>query len=1000
MAIANEKESVAIRIPGYVIEREIGRGGVATVFLAIQQSLDRKVALKVMSPALAAEPDFSVRFEREGRIVAGFSHPNIVTIYDVGVSNFQHYIAMEYLGSGSLKRQLVAPLDPHRALKIVKELSAALGYAHSHGYVHRDVKPENVLFKSDGVAVLTDFGIAKSSNSHTQLTRTGTIVGTPRYMSPEQAHGNAATPQSDIYALGVILFEMLTGKPPFDTAESVAVLYSHINDPIPALPEQSRVLQPLVDAMMAKETDNRVPDCDTLGDLVTMLERELDSPTGSHRRVWRPVVSIEQQRRDAAAGTEGPRTESTFVGNPVTTGELQNAILDTSRNTALHIDAAPPPARRKRGRLYAGMGAVAMAFVAAVLIRTGTLRDWLNPPPDLPNAVVLTDEEPLPQESDVVSSTVVSDSGSESVEPVDTAEPIVNSDGEQSVSISTGEADDSVELNDSSPATIDEPVTDSDSASTFTDNTDSQPLPDSQQLALSEPEDAADIDTNVPVATGTAVDPSTVSGTMLAPPAPGTNETPNTAADVAVIAQPDETTPVEEVNAPAVSDSTNSEADADAVTPSSVNEDAVPVADSNENDPSEQASADSTDTESTPADSPLPTEIADAKSDSDTVSNTTEVAADESTDPEPDQADSEVTVTDQVDSGETVVDQRENEGAATEAVAQTSTGEAAPVDETEAEILAQETQVAVSESEPILAPVEASDTSENPPANLDSSDVSGLISVANILVAEDKLAHPPEDNAVDVYQTVLAIEPDNIEAKAGLENIAGIYLDAAMEKVQQPDLALAALEIERGLKARPEHAPLIELQGEVRNMIEANAAYEEAENYFFGLDGPIDLVRSCDRYLEAAEKGHSLAALGLGICFANGFGFEQDEQQAVRWMNFAAEAEEPEAMYNLGLGLLFGDSPDPERAADYIRKAAEFGYERAYRVLGWMHQTGTGVEQSTRDAIKWGFRGAINERSETDSSTRKVVERWESVFQDAYNEAVSPQDEQQDDSSS
>jgi len=955
MAIASEKEAVAIRIPGYVIEREIGRGGVATVFLAIQQSLDRKVALKVMSPALAAEPDFSVRFEREGRIVAGFSHPNIVTIYDVGVSNFQHYIAMEYLGSGSLKRQLVAPVDPHRALKIVKELAAALGYAHHHGYVHRDVKPENVLFKSDGVAVLTDFGIAKSSNSHTQLTRTGTIVGTPRYMSPEQAHGNAATPQSDIYALGVILFEMLTGKPPFDTAESVAVLYSHINDPIPALPENSLVLQPLVDAMMAKDVDNRVPDCDTLSDLVTMLERELDSPTGN-----------------AAAGTEGPRTESTFVGHPVNTGELQGTILDTSRNTALHIKAAPPSSDRRRGRLYAGIGAAAMVFAAAILIRTGTLRDWLNPVPDLPNAVVLTDEEPPPQDDDVVAPTAVEPElpadttavavDSESAEPA-AADLVADADGIDSVSMNDKEPTDSNPLaGDLQRSRANETVVDTDSTDTPVAQQDLQPA----LTAAAEPEAAADIDTEVPVATGTAVDPSTVSGTMLAPPAPGTNSTPTLTAEPALVDQAgtgdagDQRVTLEAGETLSVDTAQGvASLSSDAVTPEA----------------SATTDAASTGEVSDPVDISADGNTDSNTSDSYAVDTTVSVAGDGAESIEPArEPDIELTVDGTVEQSTALADADNSDTAVADVVEENES------ENEDADLVVVESNTNAEDSQPILAPVEQSDTVSAVISNLDITDVSDLISTANILVAEDKLAHPPEDNAVEVYQAVLAIEPDNIDARAGLENIAGIYLDAATEKVRQPDLALAALEIERGLKARPDHPRLIELQGEVRNMIEANAAYEEAENYFFGLDGPIDLVRSCDRYLEAAEKGHSQAALGLGICFANGFGFEQDEQQAVRWMNFAAEAEEPEAMYNLALGLLFGDSPDPERAANYIRKAADLGYERAYRVLGWMHQTGTGVEQSTRDAIKWGFRGAINERSETDASTRKVVERWESTM--------------------
>jgi len=682
---------------------------------------------------------------------------------------------------------------------------------------------------------------------------------------------------------------------------------------------------------------------------------QLDSPTGSHRRIWRPVVSVEQQRRDAAAGTEGPRTESTFVGHPVNTGELQGTILDTSRNTALHIKAAPPSNDRRRGRLYAGIGVAAMVFAAAILIRTGTLRDWLNPVPDLPNAVVLTDEEPPPQEDDAVASTAA--------EPELPAETVtVAVDSEPANPAETGRVADTDGV-DTETMTGSEPLAgDLELARTneetgvdtgSTDTPVAQPALQPELTAVAEPEAAADIDTDVPVATGTAVDPSTVSGTMLAPPAPGTNSTPTLAADPAVVDQAGTRDATDESGAAEADDSLSRDSVQGVV---SLDSDDVAREASTTTDAASDAAGDAAG-DAVSAGEAL--ERVSTSADGNTDSNTSDSYA------------ADTTVAAAGDGAESIEQVREpdiespDDGVAeqsTEFVDADSSDTATEivVEENEsdnADLVVVESNINAEDSQPILAPVEQSDTVSEVIDNLDITDISDLISTANILVAEDKLAHPPEDNAVEVYQAVLAIEPDNIDARAGLENIAGIYLDAATEKVRQPDLALAALEIERGLKARPDHPRLIELQGEVRNMIEANAAYEEAENYFFGLDGPIDLVRSCDRYLEAAEKGHSQAALGLGICFANGFGFEQDEQQAVRWMNFAAEAEEPEAMYNLALGLLFGDSPDPERAANYIRKAADLGYERAYRVLGWMHQTGTGVEQSTRDAIKWGFRG-------------------------------------------
>ena len=266
--MSNPKTNSYIRIPGYRIESEIGRGGIATVYLAVQESLDRKVALKVMSPALVAEQKFTERFILEGHTIAQLNHPGIVTIHDIASENYQTYIAMEYLPGGTLKDKMRHPIHEGMALSIVLQMANAIAYAHDNGIVHRDVKPENIMFRKDGAGVLTDFGIAKIVGIDSQLTHTGIIVGTPRYISPEQANGRGTDPRSDIYALGVILYEMLVGKPPYGNTETIALLYSHVNDPIPDLPEKYRYLQPLVNATMAKDPDERVLDCHKLGEMI------------------------------------------------------------------------------------------------------------------------------------------------------------------------------------------------------------------------------------------------------------------------------------------------------------------------------------------------------------------------------------------------------------------------------------------------------------------------------------------------------------------------------------------------------------------------------------------------------------------------------------------------------------------------------------------------------------------------------------------------------------
>lgn len=304
---AAAKQRIDVRIDNYRIENEIGRGGIATVYLAVQKSLGRKVALKIMSPALAAEPNFTERFIREGRTVAQLTHPNIVTIHDIGVSDYHHYIAMEYVEGGNLPQYMQDKPNPLWCLTVIRQVAGALGYAHAQGFVHRDVKPENVLFRNNGTAVLTDFGIAKSIESEAQLTTIGTIVGTPRYMSPEQANGRGTDPRSDIYALGVILFEMLAGQPPYQGPDSMSTLYAHVHEPIPSLPAPMQALQPLVDSMLAKRAQDRVPDCETLVNIIRLVLRDGKVPILPSRTPLSALPDISGADDIVGSSGGGPR---------------------------------------------------------------------------------------------------------------------------------------------------------------------------------------------------------------------------------------------------------------------------------------------------------------------------------------------------------------------------------------------------------------------------------------------------------------------------------------------------------------------------------------------------------------------------------------------------------------------------------------------------------------------------------------------------------------------
>src|SRR6202011_3360204 len=201
-----------ITIPGYSIASRLGQGGMASVFLAVQLSFEREVALKVMSPLLNSDPSFAVRFKREARIVAQLRHASIVPVFEVGEYESSHYLSMEYLSGGDLKRRI---LDGERgvnlALNVCTALSAALDVAHGKGFVHRDIKPENILFREDGTPVLTDFGIARALDGGQSMTLVGMLVGTPDYMSPEQVKGLQLDGRSDLYSLGIVFYEILTG---------------------------------------------------------------------------------------------------------------------------------------------------------------------------------------------------------------------------------------------------------------------------------------------------------------------------------------------------------------------------------------------------------------------------------------------------------------------------------------------------------------------------------------------------------------------------------------------------------------------------------------------------------------------------------------------------------------------------------------------------------------------------------------------------------------------
>ncbi|MEX2482394.1 MAG: serine/threonine-protein kinase [Gammaproteobacteria bacterium] len=264
-----------MEIPGYEITRIIGRGGMATAYLALQKSLGREVVLKVLDTSISDRKETVERFLNEGRIIAALRHPNIITIYDIGQSGEQVYISMEFVEGGDLKQRMQRKVfTPDEALDIIEKIASGLAVAHRNGIVHRDVKPGNILFRRDGTPLLSDFGIAKRLGGDPDLTATGMFVGSPNYMAPEQSEAGPIDGRADIYALGVILYEMLSGERAYAADSVIDVILMHKKAPLPRLPAGYEELQELLELMMAKNRRDRFRDVDSLMHYIRELRRK------------------------------------------------------------------------------------------------------------------------------------------------------------------------------------------------------------------------------------------------------------------------------------------------------------------------------------------------------------------------------------------------------------------------------------------------------------------------------------------------------------------------------------------------------------------------------------------------------------------------------------------------------------------------------------------------------------------------------------------------------
>ncbi len=309
----------------YELHRRLARGGMADVFLARDQLLDRPVAVKVLFPEFATDPSFVERFRREAQSAANLNHPNIVSVYDWGEEGGTYFIVMEYVDGRSLASILSTegPLHPQRAAEVTSDIAAALGFAHRNGVIHRDVKPGNVLISPQGQVKVADFGIARAMAAGTEdnLTQTGSVMGTATYFSPEQAQGLQLDPRSDLYSLGIVLYEMVTGRPPFSGESPVGIAYKHVQEqPVPP-----------------RQVNANVP-----ADLDAIDMKLLAKSPGSR------YASAEDLRADLRRFREGQPVLAVGAVGATQAMAATNAVPAYDSTTAVPVEELPPAEPKKR----------------------------------------------------------------------------------------------------------------------------------------------------------------------------------------------------------------------------------------------------------------------------------------------------------------------------------------------------------------------------------------------------------------------------------------------------------------------------------------------------------------------------------------------------------------------------------------------------------------------------------------------------------------------------
>jgi len=327
-----------LELPGYQVEQRIGRGGMAEVWLGVQKRTGRRVAIKCVMPELARYHDFRELFSSEGRINSRLNHPSIVHILEVINQGQDVALVLEYLDGGDLHQRLALGMHMSTAIAVVRDLCRALDYAHGQGVIHRDVKPENILFREDDTPVLTDFGLARLLSRGNSQSAYGTVFGSPQYMSPEQIAGLPLDGRSDLYSLGVVFYEILTGDVPFKGEDTSVIATKHLQEPIPRLPLHLAVFQSVIDTMLAKKP-------------------ELRYQTGNQM-----AEALEAVRSDGAVPNATIRTEAvTSQEIRAVTGSILVTLKDPRRQ-------AERSRRKQRRRLVSLSLATATGIVALSMI--------------------------------------------------------------------------------------------------------------------------------------------------------------------------------------------------------------------------------------------------------------------------------------------------------------------------------------------------------------------------------------------------------------------------------------------------------------------------------------------------------------------------------------------------------------------------------------------------------------------------------------------------------